>query len=148
MYGEEIAEVPSFSVLRDPMERLGSAYRFMKYGGSDIMAFSRYDMFKLRGLDTFEKFVDCLFDAPRLQREIQLLQPQIDFVRGPRGDLLINHLFRMERGRMPAALTQWLGIDALPRINRSPTEPLAMTKRVIGRVEELYAEDFALFHHP
>lgn len=146
MYGAEIAGLPSFAVLRDPLERLKSAYQFIKYGGTDVIAVSRYDMFRLRGADTFDQFVERLHQRPTLLTTITTLRAQTDFVCDAHGNAVVDRLFRMEQGRMPDALTRWLGIAALPKLNRSSVEPIEMSKVTIGRVEQLYARDFALFH--
>lgn len=146
IYGTEIAGVPSFAVLREPLERLKSAYRFIKYGGTDVIAVSRYDMFRLRGADTFDQFVEHLHRHPKLLTTITTLQSQADFVFDAQGDLIVDRLFRMEGGRMPDDLNRWLGIEALPRLNRSSVEPIQMSDVTVRRVEQLYARDFALFH--
>ncbi len=90
MYGAEIAGVPSFAVLRDPFERLRSAYQFIKYGGTDVIAVSRYDMFRLRGMDTFDRFVELLHRRPKLLTTITTLQSQTDFVCDAYGDAMVE----------------------------------------------------------
>ncbi|GAA0734140.1 hypothetical protein CA233_15110 [Sphingomonas sp. ABOLD] len=146
MYGAEIAAVPSFAVLREPLDRLQSAYRFIKYGGTDVIAVSRYDMFRLRGTDTFDQFVERLHLNPKLLTTITTLQSQADFVCDADGNPMVDRLFRMEKGRMPDDLNRWLGIEVLPELNRSSVEPIQMSNVTVGRVEQLYASDFALFH--
>jgi hypothetical protein len=146
MYGAEVAGVPSFAVLRDPFERLRSAYQFIKYGGTDVIAVSRYDMFRLRDTDTFDRFVEFLHRRPKLLTTITTLRSQTDFVCDAYGNAMVDRLFRMEEGRMPEDLNRWLGIEALPRLNRSSTEPIKMSKSTVSRIEQLYAQDLALFH--
>lgn len=146
MYGSEIAGVPSFAVLRDPLDRLKSAYQFIKYGGTDVIAVSRYDMFRLRRAHTFDDFVEKLYQHPKLLTTIVTLRPQSNFVWDAHCNVIVDRLFRMEGGRMPEDLHRWLGTEALPRLNRSIAETIQTSKRSVSRVEQLYAHDFELFH--
>ena len=50
-FRDSVADLPSFAVVRHPVERLISAYKMALAGGTDIVAYSRYDRGRLRGLE-------------------------------------------------------------------------------------------------
>jgi len=146
MYGDRLAGIPSFSVLRNPVERLASCYRFLKYGGSSIVAVSRYDMARLGSLDTFDNFVAFLHEDPSRIRLAQALAPQTGFVCDETGNVLVDRLFRMTTTGFLEDLTAWLGLDQLPKLNISSAEPISMTRKTSMRIEDLYSSDVELFY--
>lgn len=84
----------SFAVLRNPWDRLISAYEFARSGGSEI----RYHRAKLKEKmlsRDFRYFLESLQDL-----DLQELDPvfwlQSDFVLGVDGNLLVNHCGKVE----------------------------------------------------
>ena len=74
-----------------------------------------------------------------------VMRPQSWFVCGEDGAVLVKRLFLYGEDR--PALGSFLkshGIEVLPWLNRTERTELRLSPRQLGRIERLYASDFAL----
>jgi hypothetical protein len=142
-----IAGIPSFSVMRHPVQRLVSCYRFTVAGGTDIMASSRFERLRLRGLESFETFVDFLFEARgRLSRLPNTFHDQSAFVLGRDGQVLTTRLYCLdEKGQPPAELVRSLGVASIPRLNATKPTPVTISSETEAKIRQLYARDFEIY---
>lgn len=93
--------LPSFAITRNPWERLVSAYRFAKRGGGVGGAFEAGifspQRYQGKEFDTFEVFVkEWLLRQDRAKLD-GVFQAQSFFVAGPEGELLVDHIGRLDR---------------------------------------------------
>jgi hypothetical protein len=139
------ASADSFAVLRDPFDRVASAYAFVRTGGTEICRLS--DVFvrqtaHLRCMDDYLSFIEERND---LSRDF-VMRPQSWFVSDLiTGELLVKRLFLY--GRDDEALGTFLkghGVDKLPRLNPSIRNPLELSSGQKRRIERIYARDFEL----
>ena len=144
-----VSSLPSFSVVRHPVERLLSAYRFAVHGGSDIMAFSRYDRIRLGCLDSFESLVDFLDDhRDRLSAAPTIFQDQAGFIVDDGGRILVDHLFSLDdRFGLPADLCHFLGVERIPHLNISKSKAVPLLRTIKSKIEKIYARDVELYDH-
>lgn len=134
--------VPSFAIVRDPVERAVSAYKFLKSGGTPLVAVDRYQLSRLRGLESFDSFVDFLYQT----RTLSSLQPQSHFICGPEGRVLVNRLYCLHGARgFPRELIDWLGLEALPRLNASAPTPVEVSPSARRKLLEIYPIDRLLY---
>lgn len=120
-----VRALPSFSVTRNPWDRLLSAYRFAKAGrgmGDSYRAgMWRPHLYRGPQFESFERFV-IEWLAPRdLTRLDGVFQPQSLFLCGSGGELLVDHVGRLEDlGPTYAFIETHFGpIAPLARANRS-----------------------------
>jgi hypothetical protein len=139
------AGADSFAVLRDPFDRVASAYAFVRTGGTEICRLS--DVFArqtahLRSMDDYLSFIEARDDFSR----DFVMRPQSWFVSDlATGELLVKRLFLY--GRDDEALRAYLkghGVDNLPWLNPSVRNPLALSSAQKRRIEKIYARDFEL----
>jgi hypothetical protein len=141
--GDRVASLPSFSVIRHPVERMVSAYKMARFGGTDIIAYSRYWQARLRGLDSFDAFVDHAF-ANRQQLEVlpDDLRTQASFILDARGRVMVDRLFALSKVRgLPSELGRWLAVHPIPHLNATPAHPVDVTSEARRKIEEIYRVD-------
>jgi chondroitin 4-sulfotransferase 11 len=146
--------LPSFSVTRNPWDRLLSAYRFAKAGqgiGDSYRAgMWRPHLYRGPEFETFERFVEEWLaprDAARLDG---IFQPQSWFLCDARGELLVDHAGRLEDlGPTYDFIARHVGpISPVGHANRSG-EPIdyrsRYTTRLARLVGDIYREDIERF---
>lgn len=124
-----------FAVLRDPLERLESWYRY------------RSNPKRTKSTDgmSFEAFVNAVLseDPPPAAK----IGSQHSFVSDGKGRVIVDHLFALEN---PDSLTAFLdarfgkAIRIQPR-NRSAEMDVTLSPETQGRLYDLRAEEFALY---
>lgn len=150
----ELSTLPRFAIARNPWDRLVSAYRFARRGkgagGAHQAWVWRPEQYQVPQCASFERFVNEWL-APRDIRKLDgIFQPQWYFVCGPNGELLVDHMGRVEDleptvdfieraiGRRPA----------IPESNRSG-ERIDFrdfyTPALVDLVGQIYREDVERF---
>jgi hypothetical protein len=147
--GEAVICVPSFSVVRHPVERMVSAYKMARFGGTDIIAYSRYWQARLRGLDSFDGFVDHVFANRRRLETLPLdLRPQANFILDADGRVMVDRLFALSELRgLPPELGRWLKIESFPHLNATPSHPVNITAETRHKIEQIYHIDFEIYEY-
>ncbi len=147
VFGKALAHTPTFAVMRHPVQRLMSCYRFTICGGTEIMASNRYERMRLKGLDSFPAFVDFLIDAAERQYPLpSTFHPQSAFIADADNRVLVDRLFCLDdEGRLPAALNDYLGVENIPRLNATQTVAVALTSETEAKIRSLYGADFELY---
>jgi chondroitin 4-sulfotransferase 11 len=148
-----VNSLPRVAVVRNPWDRLVSAYRFIKRGGGvggpDAGGVWRPEQYQIPEFETFERFVNDWL-APRNPRTLDFVfQPQSDFFCDKRGQVAVDHLGRFEdienthaylREKVPT-------LPPLRRSNRSG-EPVDYrtfyTPELADRIRKIYTEDIEL----
>ena len=147
VFGPRLSNLPSFSIIRHPVERFVSAYKMAIAGGTDIVAYDRYDRFRLRGLSSIEYYVDFLFEHKAsllfLPRE---LREQVSFIQNAEGRVLVDRLFPLDCNRgLPKELGRWLGISHIPHLNVTGPRDIDVSQRAYHRILEIYCRDYQLY---
>ena len=68
-FPELMASLPALAVIREPLARFTSGYRFIAHGGTNIMAADRFVRRRLGGVADVEALIDRLIDRPDLRRQ-------------------------------------------------------------------------------
>jgi hypothetical protein len=144
------ASMTSFAVLRDPVERLASAYRFLK-GWNSPLNTSRVHML---ALPSFADFVASgLWEHS--EGLDQLFMPQAHWVLGADGEPLVQHLIplaQLQPGLLKAlsqadASVDWQAtVNSMGHLNASKAEPIALSEALQQRLRRRYEEDYRLLH--
>lgn len=143
----------SFGVVRDPLQRLASAYRFLRSWDSPSNNF--LDI--ARSFPTFEAFVDSEVWIER-QGPDQLFRPQAFWLASESGSLLVDRVCRVENlysdlvgvlrdigippGKIPAEIPT-LNSTSKPE---AAIEPLS--DRTIEKIVARYERDYSLLGYP
>lgn len=135
----------SFALLRDPFDRLASAFFFIRTQGTPDCRLSQVFVEQTAHIETVDDYLDFLEGRGPLDMDF-IMRPQNWFVCDPAtGAVLVDKLFLY--GEDDAQLAAWLarhGVRELPWLNRARRSALPFTARQRRRVERLYAGDFAL----
>lgn len=138
-----------FAFVRNPWDRLYSAYRFLSTGGMNDLDRAWAEK-HLTGVKDFEAFVLNVLPRPGVRDEVHL-RPQFLFVRNAitrkTGVDFVGRFERIEEDF--ATVARRLGKDVeLPRINRSRVEGdyrEAYSAAMRAAVERVYAADIKAF---
>lgn len=129
----------TMALIREPVDWLGSWYRYRQrpqVAGESVST---------RGME-FSDFVRAWMDPnpPDFAR----VGSQSRFLCGPRGRLLVKHLFRYEEFDLALRyLNTRLGCSEIPpQVNVSPKMGLSLSEEVQRQLEAHAARDFALWH--
>lgn len=145
LFGDDWNRLWSFAVIRDPIDRLQSAYRFIIGGGTMCVAASVYDPAGLRKSSSFGKFVERLSDQRHLIRAYDVLRSQSSFVLDRNGRLLVDTLFPFRRN--PSGhdeLAAFLGIPPRKIVNGTSGQNYLVKDSTLREIWSLYEQDFIL----
>jgi len=146
-YGSLIRGFPSFSILREPTERLMSTFRFVASGGTEIMASDRVLKKRLTSFESFESFIDFVGDEisqpaplpPELRR-------QSSFVIDLEGRLMVDILFSVDRTTgVHRDVLALLNVASIPRLNATDGSYGDVTQAARRKIERIYWSDFDLY---
>jgi len=147
VFGERLASMPIFAVIRDPVERFISAYHFVRDGGTQLMASDRFSGFKLRHLHSIEDYVDYFTEDPERRGAILPFAEQHKFILDHENRIAVDRLFAMNRRiGFSGQLFDWLQTPRLPHINATTTPYPELADGTRTRIENLYAHDLTLYH--
>ncbi len=142
------ANMSSFAVLRDPVERLASAYRFLKDWNSPLNSVRE----QMLGLPSFADFVASgLWE--RSDGLDQMFKPQASWVLGEDGKPLVQHLVpiaQLKPGLLKALNAADPGVDwqatinSLGHLNASKAEPYDLEPSLLERLNRRYEADYRL----
>jgi len=139
-----------FTFVRNPWDRLVSAYTFLKAGGLHAKD-AKWAEKHLSGLDTFEDFVLNWLNSENIQKGIHLI-PQSDFLKID-GQMRMDFIGRFENLQADFDIVKHrIGLpDAdLPHKNKSARKDYKSyytNDSVIEKVAEVYAEDIELLQY-
>jgi hypothetical protein len=147
VFPKETTALPSFAVIRHPVERLVSAYAFLRHWGTEVMACDRYDRHVMGDMASIDAVVDRLHgEGARLTFLPDAFRSQCSYVLDDQGDLIVDRLFSLDRATgFSSELGHWLDCSNLPHINTTGSENITISEESRRKVGEIYSRDFALY---
>ena len=141
--------LPSFSVVRDPLARLQSSYRYARDGGGSKGSINPDPVYQSNSFRSFSAFLSEWLVNQELTSLDRVFWPQSRFVKDDIGTVdFIGKVEQMQE------VEQWLrntvsGDVEIPHLNRTherqTTAPVSASDRRI--VESLYHEDYEAFSY-
>ena len=136
----------SFAVVRDPVDRLASAFHYLAAGGSNRLD-ARFRDRVLEGYSTLDAFVAGWLTARSSRTQVHF-RPQSDFVLDATGAVAVDRLVRyddLEDGY--EAVRRETGVGGpLRRANAGPPRPaVRLGRRAADVVRSVYASDVDLY---
>lgn len=147
VFGDDFNKCYTFSFIRNPWDRVYSAYKFLEKGGVNIHDRNAFDMYLSR-YDNFEDFIMNGLSKGLLNK-INHLRPQSDFICNKNGDVLVDFLGRFETiGDDLSQLESHLEISIkLDHHNMNPKASYMQiyTEEMISKVKQVYNRDINIF---
>ena len=149
-----VRALPSFSVTRNPWDRLVSAYRFARrgqgVGGSYRAGMWRPHRYRIAEFESFERFVKEWLAARDVSKLDGVFQPQWLFLCDRRSRVLVDHVGRLDDlGPTYAFIEERIGrFEPIARANRSGDEldyRTLYTPELVRLVGDIYRRDVELF---
>ncbi len=141
------AEAFTFAVVRDPILRAISAFKFVLNKGAADMELDWGWQRLTAHIHTLDQYLDFLEEnRDRLDRLDYVMRPQAAFLCDADGRPLVDRLFRLERDMegLNAMLRRW-GLPEVPHINATPRRTVAIDAGQIRRLRRLYDADTRLY---
>ncbi len=150
LFKKEIKEYYIFSFVRNPYDRLYSAFKFLEIGGMNIHDKRGYQDY-LSCFNSFEDFVCNGLDESIIYK-ISHFIPQTEFISNKNNDIIIDFVGKYENLENDISkLSKKLGkVIELPLLNSNvnkPTYQEVYTKEMRDIVYEVYKRDFEILKY-
>ncbi|HUD31257.1 MAG TPA: sulfotransferase family 2 domain-containing protein [Novosphingobium sp.] len=145
MVAPDVLDLPSFAVVRDPVARFLSAYRYARGGGTADRAVARPFNARYRRFSGIDDAIDHLACARSPFAVDHIFRPQSWYLTDAAGDCRVDTLVPYEALGQLGDIVDLRGLDDLPRLNRCRSgAPPALDPSQEAFVRAFYASDFAL----
>lgn len=149
VFDEDFKEYFTFSIVRNPWDRLYSSYKFLEKGGVNIHDENAYKMH----LSKFKDFEDFVLNGltENLLSEITHFIPQTEFICNNKGVVSLDYIGRFEDlNKSVEILNKTLNLDVSidhhnPNKKVSYTE--VYTEEMIEKVSNIYKTDIKLLNY-
>lgn len=144
----DFARLYKFSVVRHPVDRLLSAYRFARAGGTADMAIRSPRRYQTAEFETFERFVLEWLTERDVASLDGVFRPQYLYLCDGK-DIIVDEIFRFEEvgkgmaERLSRALGRTVVIGHYNRTRQG--DPPHISRACRSVIETLYREDFEVF---
>jgi hypothetical protein len=145
----QFARLFTFTFVRDPIDRLLSAYSYIQAGGRGTET-DRSAASLIRSCSSIEEFTEHWLPRRDIQA-IPHLRPQTGFVCDRRGDVIVDFVGRFEQLQTDfSVVASRLGqTRELPLLNQGPVDKPTISAAARRSASEFYADDFkALGYEP
>lgn len=140
----DVLDLPSFAVLRDPVERFISAFQYASAGGTRDRKVAR--PFRA-DYSRFEKF-ECAFRHLEACRDIfamdHMFRPQSWYVTCRQKRPVVDHLICYDQLDRISAFKGLETVGHVPRLNSGRHIPVKLTASQRAFIEDFYEEDYRL----
>jgi hypothetical protein len=150
-FSKSFEENFTFSIVRNPYERLYSAYKFIRSGGTKEVPTNTKKKYMSDELDSFEKFIVNYISKVDLKNEDYVLQPQFWFTHDNDKNQLVNKVCKLEN--ILDFVNYYTKLDpdyVLSHHNmtsNSKTKIEVYTPEMKELVDKIYFSDFELFNY-
>lgn len=137
-------DLPSFAILRDPVDRFLSAYTYARTGGSLHNSVAIPFQEHYRAFRSVDDALDHIEAADSEYAIDHIFRPQSWYVTDRRGTIAVEHLFTIDQMQCIGAIVPALRESVLPRLNQATGRKPDLTNGQIARIHWLYREDARL----
>lgn len=139
-----------FAIVRNPWDRVVSAYKFVKQGGTELVSPLPDDDFQSDEFKSFDVFVKNWLTRVDLKKKDVVFQPQYWYVCDDSGQIIVDYIGKLEKlNEVSEVVSKKLGRELIiPELNKSDRKTDYRsyfdeeTKEIVA---ELYRKDIQLF---
>ncbi|HET8611471.1 MAG TPA: sulfotransferase family 2 domain-containing protein [Sphingomonas sp.] len=139
-----LAALPSFALIRDPVARFVSAYRYALAGGGAHNHVSPAFRDRYRAFASVDEALDHIEGAASPYRIDHIFRPQAWFITDRLGEIAVDRLIPFEGIDRLGGLVPGFPKGRLRHLNRTTAPELLLLPRHVERLRRLYARDFEL----
>lgn len=146
---ETYASLPVFGVVRHPIDRLYSAYRFSISGGTRDMRVENPEVYQSDSFTSFEKFV-CEWLPKQNFNEVDVVFKPQHFYLCDGDKIIVNKVIKLEHLiEGMRELSTLIGQEiVLGHHNKSPELPIEIASaETLSVIKQIYKQDFDLFSY-
>ncbi|TCM19589.1 sulfotransferase family protein [Novosphingobium sp. PhB165] len=136
--------LPSFAIVRNPVERFLSAYRYARAGGTLHRTISAPFRERYSGFRSIDDAIDHLAAARSPFDLDHVFRPQSWYLLDASGQLAVDRLIPYERIGEIGRLLRRPDLENLPQFNRCETACELPGRAQLDFLHQFYAHDFAL----
>jgi hypothetical protein len=143
----------TFSLVRNPWDRLLSAYRFAKQGRTETMGMTSPKQYQIPEFDSFETFVLEWLVNKNVDELDFVFQPQSRFLVDEQGQLLPDYVGKLEHmdesiRYIESNINRKLNIPHVNKVNKKGSyRDYYTSQEMIDIVRDLYSKDIELFNY-
>jgi len=149
LLNEDFSEYFTFSVVRNPWDRLYSAFKFLEKGGINIHDRNAYEQY----LEEYKDFEDFVINGlnKKMIYEIMHFIPQSEFICSKDGKIDVNYIARFENlkddiSKLSEKINNPIELDH-HNSNKKVSYKEIYTSDMIKKVEEIYKMDVINFNY-
>ncbi len=140
-----LADLPSFAVVRDPVQRFLSAYRYARARGGSSNRVAEPFRARYAGFRSIDDALDHVEGAASAYAVDHIFRPQSWYVTDADGELAVDRLLMMDDIPHLPRLVPGFPDTVIPCLNQSPAIDTSLSARQRNRLLHLYAADVALW---
>lgn len=142
----QLAGLPSFAILRDPVRRFLSAYHYARAGGSDLRHVARGFRDTYMRLGGIDEALDHIERARWPYGTDHIFRPQAWYVTDRHGRVAVDHLFRLEDMQRVQDFVSRYTATPVGHANAGSAKDDAPALRPdqVARIRQIYHMDYAL----
>ena len=140
-----VKRLPRFAVVRDPVERFLSAFRFAKTGGTRDQPMMGLFAERYMAMRDVDELLDHLEASPSPYHFDYVFRPQSWFITDRRGRIKVDQLIRMDDMTAVESLISRHRGRPLPHMNRSVAANIGLDAHQVTRIRRLYRNDVRLY---
>jgi hypothetical protein len=150
IYGEQtVKKMFTFTFVRNPWDRLYSAYKFLSQGGFNFLDRNFFKK-ELQKFANFEKFVEKWLNKTNIYKFIHFV-PQVNFI-SIDGEINLDFIGRFENfdkdyKRIVKRIGFGKKLKHLNKTSKRKNYREVYTRSMIQKVAEIYSEDIDLFNY-
>lgn len=141
-----------FTFVRNPWDRLHSAYGFLKKGGMNPQD-KQFSDEVMSQVDTFEDFVMSWLTPERVSEWVHFI-PQYKYITNAKGEIVVDFVGRFENFETDfESISKHIGVNqSLIHLNKTKDKKVfdyreVYTKEMVEKVALLYKKDVELFNY-
>jgi len=149
VFGNRYSDFFTFTIVRNPWDRLYSAYKFLEKGGMNIHDKNAFETH----LSIYRDFEDFVLNGlnKKITLEIMHLIPQHEFVCDKNGKIIVDHIGRFENlNKSIEKINDILKSDfKLEHHNKTDKKDYKdiYTTKMIEKVHQIYQKDIDIFEY-